>query len=71
MGMIIQRLSAAEQAIRDIQDKRSHIPVLIVREDTKGIFTYCDKVICGQEALQEFAVEHGSTAIIIDDIPRR
>lgn len=68
MGTIIQRLSVLEQKIEDIQQQKYHIPVLIVREQSKEIYTHSGSIMKGQAALQKYAEEHGAETVIIDDI---
>lgn len=70
MGTIIQRLSVLEQKIEDIQQQKYHIPVLVVQEESEGIYTYLGTKLNGQVALQKFAEEHGAVTVIIDDIPK-
>lgn len=69
MAAIIKRLSDLEADVKDLQRKKSFIPVLFVTEYPKGIYTEHNGAIFSNEAeLQQFADEHGTVTIINDDI---
>lgn len=69
MAAIIKRLSGLEADVKDLQRKKSFIPVLFVTEYPKGIYTEHNGAIFNNEAeLQQFADEHGTVTIINDDI---
>ena len=68
MAAIIKRLSDLEADVKDLQRKKSFIPVLFVTECPEGIFTGHNGAIFNNKAeLQQFADGHGTVTIIIDD----
>jgi len=68
MTAIIKRLSDLEADVKDLQRKKSFIPVLFVTEYPEGIYTEYNGAVFNNEAeLQQFADEHGTTTIINDD----
>ncbi len=68
MKAIIKRLSDLEADVKELQRKKSFIPVLFVTEYPKGIYTEQNGAIFNNEAeLQRFAAEHGTVTIINDD----
>lgn len=69
MAAIIKRLSDLEADARELQRKKSLIPVLFVTEYPEGIFTEQNGAVFNNEAeLQQFADEHGTVTIINDNI---
>ena len=68
MAAIIKRLSDLEADVKDLQRKKSVIPVLFVTEYPEGIYTELNGTLFNNKAeLQQFADEHGTVTIIIDD----
>ena len=68
MAAIIKRLSDLEADVKDLQRKKSVIPVLFVTEYPEGIYTELNGTLFNNKAeLQQFADEHGTGTIIIDD----
>ena len=68
MAAIIKRLSDLEADAEDLRRKKSFIPVLFVTETLDGTYTRHDGTIFDNEAeLRQFAAEHGTATIIIDN----
>lgn len=68
MSVIIKRLSDLEADVEDLRRKKSFIPVLFVTECPDGTYARHDGTIFDNEAgLQQFAAEHGTVTIIIDN----
>lgn len=68
MAAIIKRLSDLEADVKDLQRRKSFMPVLFVTEYPKGIYTeHGGAVFSGEAELQQFADAHGTTTIINDD----
>ena len=68
MATIIKRLSDLEADVKDLQRKKSAVPVLFVTEYPEGIYTEQNGTIFNNETeLQQFAAEHGTVTIINDD----
>lgn len=69
MATIMKRLSDLEADVKDLQRKKSFIPVLFVTEYPEDIYTEQNGTVFSNEAeLQQFATEHGTTTIIINDL---
>lgn len=65
----MKRLSDLEADLKDLQRKKSFIPVLFVTEYPEGIYTDQNDTVFSNEAeLQQFATENGITTIIINDL---
>ena len=68
MSAIAERLSDLEADVKELQRKKSFIPVLFVTEYPKGIYTEQSGVIFNSEVeLRQFADAHGTVTIINDD----
>ena len=68
MAAIIKRLSDLEADVKDLQRKKSFVPVLFVKEYPEGIYMELNGAIFNNKAeVQQFADEHGTITIIIDD----
>lgn len=69
MTAVTKRLSSLEADLKRLQHKRSYIPVLFVTEYPEGIYTAQNGAVFNNEVgLQQFATEHGTTTIIINDL---
>lgn len=69
MAVIMKRLSELEADMKELQHRKSYIPVLFVTEYQEGIYTEQNGTVFSNEAeLQRFAAEHGTETIIIDDL---
>lgn len=69
MAAIIKRLSDLEADVKELQRKKSLIPVLFVTEYPEGIYTEQNGAVFSNEAeLRQFADEHGTVTIINNDL---
>lgn len=69
MATIMKRLSELETDMKELQRKKSFIPVLFVTEYPKGVYAEKNGTVFGNKAeLQQFAAEHGAATIIINDL---
>ena len=68
MAAIIKRLSDLGADVKDLQRKKSFVPVLFVTVYPEGIYTAQNGTVFRNESeLQQYATEHRTATIINDD----